>query len=288
MTNYKLPTGQAISVKSLSVGDALLKDYFINLKGKKILLYGDSIFSTDYSWLKDALEDISGAQEVYNGGFSGATAALLAGATRLSRATDYKPDVCIIMVGGNDDGASGSVGTFGTMGGILSGETPKTIPDISQAYAGNSYIEAVAYIANYLTYHLAGFRHNAYLAGLCTDVGQQLANENALDNVAKPIIVLCTPLPQQRTNASNAYSLPENNLRKADAVREVSKLCNIPLLDLATLSGISRLNEPYWTEPTDMTHNKGTLTMDGLHPNKYGYQRIAKLILHFISQYLVV
>lgn len=288
MDNYKLPQGQAISARSLSNGNALLSDYFLCLKNKKIMLYGDSIFSTDYSWLKDALKEISGASDVYNGGFSGATTAQLTGQDKLQRAIEYAPDVCIIMVGGNDSGSANSVGTFGTYGGLLDTEAVKAIPNIASVYSGNSFIEAAAYICNYLTYHIAGFRHNAYLDGQCTDVGYQLAAEDALDLTQKPLVFVCTPLPQQRTDSSNTYSLPANNKRKADAIREIAQLCNIPMLDLAVLSGISRLNESYWTSPTDMVHNKGTLSMDGLHPNKYGYQRIAKIILHFISQYLIV
>ena len=35
--------------------------------------------------------------------------------------------------------------------------------------------------------------------------------------------------------------------------------------------------EPYWTSPTDKDTNNGIYTMDGLHPNKYGYRRIAEI-----------
>lgn len=261
------------------------QEYIVSpFKGKKIMLYGDSIFSTDYTWLKDDLEAFTGAS-VYNGGYSGANTSTLAQTAKLQRAIDYAPDAVVIMVGGNDNGAANSVGTFGTYGGLLESEGSRSIPDISSAYSGTTYIEAVAYIANYLTYKIGGFRHNAYLAGLCTDVGSQLSSESALDDVEKPLVILCTPLPQQRNNSSDAFSLPANNKRKADAVREVCQLCNIPMLDLAVDAGLARVNEPYWVSPTDKTHNKGTWTMDGLHPNKYGYKRIAKLIAQFLLRY---
>lgn len=188
------------------------------------------------------------------------------------------------MVGGNDNGVSKSVGTFGTYGGLLENEPQKSIPDIGIDYIGSTYIEASAYIANYLTYNISGFRHNEYLKGYATNVGNILANETALDNVKKPLVLMCTPLPQQRNNSSDTWSLPTNNKRKADAIRELCQLCNIPMIDLATMSGLSRVNEPFWGAPTDMLHNKGTLTMDGLHPNKYGYERIARIIAMFINQ----
>ena len=254
-----------------------------SLLNKKIMLYGDSIFSTDYDFLKAELERASGAS-VYNGGFSGYSTASLASSTCLQRVVDYDPDIVVIMVGGNDSGVSGTVGTFGTYGGLLSDEAIKDIPSIDEPYIGNSYIEAASYIANFLTYKIGGFRHNNFIQGKCTDVGNILSNESDLDEVKKPFVLVCTPLPQQRESNSNNFSSPKNNKRKADAIREMCQLCNIPMLDLAVLSGLSRINEPFYTSPTDKTHNKGTLTMDGLHPNKYGYRRIAKLIINFINQ----
>lgn len=282
---YKLAEGEALDVSAVAFGKARMSGYLSSFKGKRIMLYGDSIFSTDYSWLKESLQTITGADDVYNGGISGASASQLAQASSLARALDYAPDICIVMVGGNDSGTSGTMGTFG-LSHALSGEQLKDLPNISQSYGGSSFIESVAYIANYLSYHIGGFRRNAYEDGLCENVGAALSS-NALDNVSKPLVILCTPLPQQRSDENNAFSLPLNNARKAEAVREVAKLCNIPLLDLSVLCGFSRLNEPFWTSPTNTSQNKGTYTMDGLHPNQYGYERIAKLILHFISQYTI-
>lgn len=255
------------------------------LLGKKIMLYGDSIFSKDYTWIKESLEKLTGAV-VYNGGFSGADANALADATRLQRIIDYKPDILIIMVGGNDTGQQGSVGTFGTYGGLLEDEQEVSMPDISSPLSGTKFIESVAYISQFAMYHIAGFRHNAYLQGLCTDVGQQLSNEDDLNNITKPIVILCSPLPQQRENQSNPYSNPKNNVRKADAVREVSRYLHIPLIDFSTLSGFDMINESYPESPTDKTHNKGTYMMDGVHPNKYGYLRMAKIISRFISLFV--
>lgn len=282
---YKMAEGEALDVSAVAFGNARMSGYLSSFKGKRIMLYGDSIFSTDYSWLKESLQTITGADDVYNGGISGASASQLAQASSLARALDYAPDICIVMVGGNDSGTSGTMGTFG-LSHALSGEQLKDLPNISQSYGGSSFIESVAYIANYLSYHIGGFRRNAYEDGLCENVGATLSS-NALDNVSKPLVILCTPLPQQRSDENNAFSQPLNNARKAEAVREVAKMCNIPLLDLSVLCGFSRLNEPFWTSPTNTSQNKGTYTMDGLHPNKYGYERIAKLILHFISQYTI-
>lgn len=251
--------------------------------GMKIMLYGDSIFSTNFPYLKEYLEAITGA-EVYNGGFPGYTTAQLASSACLERALNYNPDIVVIMVGGNDVGSNYSVGTFGTMGGTLANEGKKDIPNIGEAYSGGSFIEAAAYIANYLTYNIGGFRHREYIKGNATDVGSQLSNESDLDDAKKPLVFMCTTLPQQRGNAADNYSLYTCNVRKADAIREVCKCCNIPLLDLAVDAGFARVNESYWLGES-VAFNKGTYMTDGLHPNKYGYKRMANLIADFISKY---
>ena len=36
--------------------------------------------------------------------------------------------------------------------------------------------------------------------------------------------------------------------------------------------------EPYWTLPTDKNTNNGVYFMDGLHPNKYGYEILAGVV----------
>jgi len=271
---------------NVKIGGVNIVKHFIDLKEKKIMLYGDSISSSDYSFYKDSLEEITNAT-VYNGGFSGYSTAQLASATCLSRAINYNPDVVLILVGGNDMGNFGTIGTFGTYGGLLASEPVVSIPDISSAYSGSKYIEAVAYITQYLTYHIGGFRHNAYLVGDCTDVGFQLSAETDLDETTKPIVILCTTLPQQRNDSSSDWSSHENSKRKADACREVAELLNIPLLDFATRAGFAEINETYWQSPTDKVHNKGTYMMDGLHPNKYGYRRMARLVYDFLTPYFI-
>ena len=268
-----------------------------DLTGKKIMLYGDSISSTDYTWYKSEIERLTGAT-VYNGGFSGYSTAQLASHDCLQRALDYQPDIIIAMVGGNDPGAATTVGTLGTMGGLLSAESTKSIPSIASVYSGSSFIEATAYIMQYLSFHVCGFRHNAYLNGVCTDIGHQLATESDLDNVQKPLLIFCTPLPQQRYTSGStsgnitidsAQSNPMNHKRKRDAIVEAAEFLHIPLIDLSTLCGFSLQNESYWnwgfTGTTDKLHNAGTYLMDGLHPNKYGYARMAKIVSNFLKNY---
>ena len=224
---------------------------------------------------------------VINGGHSGWTTAALAAKEPLEQAVAAKPDVIFILVGGNDVGAEGTVGTFGTYGGLLANETKVSIPDIHSAYTGTKWIEAVAYITQYLSYNIGGYRHNAYKLGKCADVGTQLESENDLDNLIKPIVVLCSTLPQQRNGASNVWADPINSKRKADACREVGQLLHVPLLDFSVLAGFNLINEPYWINPTDKIHNKGTYMMDGLHPNKFGYRRLARLAYDFIRPYFI-
>ena len=63
--------------------------------------------------IKEAMEDITGAT-VYNGGFSGHTVAQKCKAQQIckKRIFDYEPNVIVVLMGGNDTGAQGTVGTF--------------------------------------------------------------------------------------------------------------------------------------------------------------------------------
>ena len=64
------------------------------------------------------------------------------------------------------------------------------------------------------------------------------------------------------------------------AIIEACEKYNFPYLDLYTeVTKSWKMDlEPFWTSPTNMTNNRGIYTMDGLHPNKYGYEIIAEAI----------
>lgn len=233
----------------------------------KIILYGDSISSTDYPWYKNWMELLTGAS-VYNGGFSGYTTAQLASATCLQRIFDYAPNAIVILVGGNDSG--NVVGTFGA---ILD-EPHVQETDISVAYNGTYFIQAVSYIIR----KVKDYYYNIITrAGLTLPVSMNdTSSVSAVDVLVKPHIVVCTTLPQKRTTGS--YSDPANWLRKRNAVVECCNKYNVHCVDLYSLFNIDWSLEPSWQGPTDKVNCNGIYTMDGLHPNKWGYELISRIV----------
>jgi len=238
------------------------------MKGKKILLYGDSISSTDYLWYKMFMEQFTGA-EVYNAGFSGYTTGMLAKDEQLQCIFDYNPDLIICLVGGNDTGKAGSVGTFGAT------SEPKVYEtDINTDYTGSYFIQAVSHIIGKIDSHYYNFRERAHLKGTETEKEKEVA----LDSIKKPYLVFCTTLPQKRNNRFDSFSDPDNWQRKRDAIVESCYKYKIHCIDLYILCAWDFSLEPFWTSPTDMETNNGIYTMDGLHPNKYGYEYMCRVI----------
>lgn len=238
------------------------------MKGKKILLYGDSISSTDYIWYKMFMEQLTGA-EVYNAGFSGYTTEMLAKDEQLQRIFDYNPDLIICLVGGNDAGEEGTVGTYGATGEPMAGETN---PD--KNYSGRYFIQAVSHMMRKIDKHYYNFRAGAGLKGSETEQEK----EALLDSVKRTYLVFCTPLPQKRENRFNPFSDPDNWQRKRDAIVESCYKYKIHCIDLFNLCAWNFSQEPFWKGPTDKVTNNGIYTMDGLHPNKYGYEYISRVI----------
>lgn len=257
--------------KSLLLRDNLQINRKIDLQPtSKIILFGDSISSTDYTWYKDFMEEITGA-EVYNGGFPGANASALATDYALQRIFDYVPDLIIVLLGGNDDGAVGSVGTIT---GSIAGEPIVSETSISVAYNGSTFVQATSYIMRRITDYYYNIRARANLTGLETEEEKT----TKIDAVKKPVLVFATPLPQKRNNSSDQYSKQENWERKRKAVLECCSLHNISCVDLYKKTNFDMSLEPYWTSPTDKLTNNGVYFMDGLHPNKYGFRIISEVI----------
>lgn len=235
------------------------KSFKIPLKGKKILLYGDSISSSEYPWYKSALEELTGA-EVYAGGFPGYTTGQLAKDAQLQLIFDYKPDIIICLVGGNDVGVKGEVGTFGATDEIVVKET-----DATKDYSGYSFIQAVAHIIEKIDRHY-NMNENTHLLN-ADDISPE-----------KPFLVFCTTLPQKRSNRFNKYSQPDNWLRKRDAIVECCDKYKVHCIDFYNLCDWDFSKEPYWVAPTDFNTNRGIYTMDGVHPNQKGYEDMARIV----------
>ena len=92
------------------------------------------------------------------------------------------------------------------------------------------------------------------------------------------VIVVLTPLHRESEDVTiNEIGIPCSPLKNyVDAIRQVADKYSIPVLDLWAISGMStrvqELNELYF--------------VDGLHPNDLGHERIAKLLVKFLDNYI--
>lgn len=267
-------TKDEYSMLSTNVYDGLLSIYHdrkVRLalpSTAKILLYGDSISSTDYTFYKDWMIYYSGLSDVYNGGFSGRTAAYIASDAALARIFNYDPDVIIFQTGGNDVGDV--VGTFGA----VPSETTVSETDISVDYNGTYFIQAVSHIIRKVKAHYYNIVTRAALTGTET-ASEKIAKINA---VKKPYIAFMTPTPQKRNGGDLTWSSEANWIRKRNAIVECCNKYNVHCIDIYSLWGVDMSLEPEWTSPTDQINQNGIYTMDGLHPSQAGYQRISELI----------
>jgi len=311
------------NVETLNNQVESLTEKSLPLDGKKIFLFGDSISSTDYTWYKDYLALYTGAT-VYNQGASGRNVAYQASNEYFQRLVNLPSDVIVMLVGGNDSGASGSIGTFdsnsplGQMGESVVQET-----DISIDYNGTTFIQAISHIIrkwrslywnfrlaaslnanildtqnnNEVVYPLDGTATENQCISYAQSQGWTLGygeryvmktTETDADKrvkliaVKQPKLFLCTTLPQRRYNSSSYWSNPQNWERKRLACIECAEKYDIPLIDLAKEFAIDWDAEPYWPgqgySGTSKTDNQGIYTMDGLHPNEFGYAYISQIV----------
>ena len=220
------------------------------LEGITVLLTGDSRSSDDYTFYRETLEKKSGCLAV-TAGASGKTAAFNASDEYLSRITGRAHDYSIWLVGGNDDGSPGTVGTFdGSSTLAAQGEPVVSETDLSRDYEGTTFIQAIDHIMR------------RYIA--------ERENMGALNRGKAPEMIFCTDLPQQRDNADSPWSRQENWERKRLAILECCAKNGITCLDLYELCGFNMAEEPMYTEPTDKVNDRGVHYMDGLHPNPRG------------------
>lgn len=238
------------------------------LRGKTIFLAGDSRSSTDYSFYREALNEKSGA-DIIVGGASGWSTAQIASNTYFERLKNYPHDFSIWLVGGNDIGAPGTIGTFSANS--LNGQNGESVvseTDISADYSGNTFIQAVDHI-------MRKYKSMFY-------------DWKTLNNGQKPKMIFCTDIPQKRSGGDSTWSLKDNWLRKRNAIVECCEKNNIAMLDLYGLCNFDMSYEPEWTSPTDKVNNNGLYFMDGLHPNKYGIDIITSLELEEIKKHLTI
>ena len=293
------------------------------LTSKTVFLFGDSISSSDYTWYVEYLQKYTGAT-VLNQGASGRNAAYQASNEYFTRLANNPADVVVALVGGNDSGESGTIGTFGSNTALAQmGESVVTETDIADDYNGTKYIQAVSHIirkwrATYCNFRLAaGLTANildtqndnavaypttgtateqqcidyAATQGWTLGYGQRYvmmttetdaAKRTKLMAVKQPKLYFCTTLPQKRYNDASVWSNPENWERKRLAIIECCQKYGINCIDLAKDFAIDWSKEPYWPGQgytgTSKTDNQGIYTMDGLHPNEFGYEWIARIV----------
>ena len=232
-----------------------------------IVLYGDSISSTDYPWYKQWMEEYCDGITVNNNGNSGKSTAQMAADSELnSRLFAYNPNLVIILLGGNDTGEI--VGTFGA-----NPTQPLVVEtDITQNYNGTYFIQAMSHIIRKVKAH---YYNIIQRSGESLPVNVNDADAMAaVDNVVKPYIAIATTLPRNVGSGDNTWKWRN----KRNAIVECCNKYDVHCIDLCYLTGIDWSLEPTYTGPTDKVNSYGIYTMDGLHPNKWGYERIVQVI----------
>ena len=233
----------------------------------RIMLYGASQCSNSYPWFKEWLEKYTGA-EVINAGNPGWNAKQLASTNYYNKVKGYNPDVIYVMLGGNDKGDD--VGTFGAMATqTLVEEIPLT-ESWSYAEAGGKEYKFI----QCLDYILRKLKEEYY------DV-----KDNPKEDKRFPYIVVGTFTPQHREGYSMIeYNDPQNWLNKRNAIVECANKNNLPCIDIFSNIGIDWDKEPYYNQDLDYVNgaptlvNRGIYTLDGLHLNEYGFERLARLV----------
>ena len=238
---------------------------YLPLSGSVVLLAGDSRSSTDYGFYGEMLESKSGCSALVEGA-SGMTAAYNASNEYFDRLAAHPHDFSIWLVGGNDEGGEGTIGTFSDSSALaLQGEPVVTQTDIGQDYSGETFIQAIDHIMRKYKAMYYDFR--------------------ALSEERIPTMIFCTDLPQQRENESTVWSDPRSWERKRLAILECCEKNDVICLDLLRLCHFDMSFEPFFVPPTDREHNNGVYYMDGLHPNAYGMDIITNLEIEVMSAY---
>tara|TARA_R110000764_G_scaffold195872_1_gene281103 strand:+ start:524 stop:2878 length:2355 start_codon:yes stop_codon:yes gene_type:complete len=245
------------------------------IDANNIFFYGTSIFSNDYTWLREATRDITNANNIRTLGVSGADAATNASDTYVSRLLQNDVDMIIAMTGGNDSGVSQSVGTFN---GSVIGEPVVSETNININYNGTYFIQAISHMMRKMNVFY-NIRTRAQLTGTETE-----AEKNDKIAAIKQVRQLfLTGLPKKITNAANANSLPENWNRKREAVIECGIKYGIDVYDSMNDFNVDMAAEPFYVGPTNKENNNGVYFMDGLHPNIFGYRKLIEGIFKHLG-----
>lgn len=241
---------------SVSLSGTKQTQFIKNLKGKTILLFGDSRSSSDYTWYKDLLEEKTGAT-VLNNGKSGATPKSMIDSGYLDEMLDIPHDICIMFLCGNISGAKSFIGTF-SWGSTLNtwGE------DVVSRWNGSDSFDT--------TESSKTIQHVDYIV-------QKYNKKFFADRKHK--LYLLTDIPSKREGEQHNYTI-SCNYGKSEMIKEVCAQNKVPYIDTMTKCRFNEDFEPAYTPPTDLTTNKGVYYMDGLHLNEYGNDVLTDVIVH--------
>ncbi|AOR76506.1 hypothetical protein BES08_06945 [Novosphingobium resinovorum] len=237
--------------------------------------YGDSRSSTDYPFIATIGAEVTGCA-ITLCGRSGHTAQQLASDADLALlfAMNPVPRFITVLLGGNDTGAAGTIGTFSaTSRNALAGEpvlNPATdrIP-LATATPGSGFLRIQYYDLIYrkIIAQFNNWRARANLTGSETE-----EEKNAkMDAVVKPLIIPLADIPQLRAagEANYAdYSDPASWARKRYGTMEAASINGLDPIDLPGIFPFDMSLEVPWSTPTDKTNNRGTRYYDALHPNR--------------------
>ena len=239
------------------------------LYGKVVLLAGDSRSSTDYTFYKSTLEAKCGCTVLLQGA-SGRNVAHNASSEYFAR-FNGEHDFSIWIVGGNDSGSAGTIGTFSANSPLAQqGEKVVTETDITADPYRPTFIQAVD--------HMMRKYKSLYY------------NFKKLNNGYKPKMIFCSDLPMKIENPSDGRSDPKSWERKRLAIMECCEKNNVTFLDLLKLCNFDMSYEPGWPNNpngiTDKVNDTGLYFMDGLHPNQYGFDIITSLEIQEMLKYV--
>jgi hypothetical protein len=139
--------------------------------------------------------------------------------------------------------------------------------------AGYKFVQNVDLAVQKIIAQYKDIRTRAALTGSETEAQKN----DKIRAVVKPILVLVTDLPQQRS-ADATFGLAANWERKRQAIIEVAAYRKVRCVDFQARWPIDMTIEPSWTNPTDKVTNNGVWFMDGLHPNEFLFDELACMV----------
>lgn len=227
-----------------------------SLKGKTILLFGDSRSSNDYTWYKDKLAEKTGAT-VLNKGKSGATPKSMIDEGYLEEMLTIEHDICIMFLCGNISGYKKSLGTF-TWGSPLQAWGEDVVKRCEDEDLDNFDTTTYSKPIQQIDYMVRKYNQKYY--------GDK-----------KHKLYILTDIPSKRKGETHGYRIV-CNFGKRELIKEVCSQNEVTYIDTMLKCGFNEDFEPAYTPPTDMNTNNGVYYMDGLHLNEFGCDVLTDVI----------